>query len=175
MKFSASLLSLVLALSATATPTPVKRDAASIESAIASIASAVNALDTTEKAYTGGATTALQTASDAVVSATNAGTTTANASGDLSDLDALSLVTPIQDLTTDVQTAVTDIINLYDLISAAGAVSQTLNDLIAQNTSATALANAITAKVPADLQSTAAGLSAGITDAIQKGITAYSS
>jgi hypothetical protein len=132
-------------------------------------------LDAVEKAYTGGDTTALQNASDAVVSATNAGTDTANASADLSDTDALQLVSPIQSLTTDVQDAVNDIIAIKSEIAAAGAQSQTLSDLIAQNTSAIALANAITAKVPAELQRTAASLAAGITNAIQQGIDAYSS
>lgn len=175
MKFSSAILALSLAFSATASPTRVQRDAASIESAIANIATAVKALDAAEKAYTGGDTTTLQNDSDAVVSATDAATSVANASGNLSDLDAVGLVSPIQGLTTDVQDAINDIIAIKSQISAAGKVTTTLNDLIAQNTSATALSNAITAKVPTDLKSTAASLSAGITDAIQKGITAYSS
>jgi hypothetical protein len=175
MKFSAPLLSLALALSAAATPTPVRRDLASIQSAIANIATAVNTLDAAEQAYTGGDTTTLQNDSNAVVSATDAGTAVANASGDLSDLDALGLVSPIQSLTTDVQNAINDIIAIKTAIVAAGSQTQTLNDLIQQNTSATALANAITAKVPTDLQSTAASLAAGITNAIQQGIDAYSS
>lgn len=175
MKVSSSLIALALALGATASPTRVQRDAASIESAIANIATAVNALDAAEKAYTGGDTTTLQTDSDAVVSATDAATTVANASADLSDLDAIGLVSPIQSLTTDVQNAINDIIAVKSLIVAAGSQAQTLSDLIAQNTSATALASAITAKVPADLQSTAASLAAGITNAIQEGITAYQS
>jgi hypothetical protein len=175
MKVSATLLAIALAFSAIATPTPVQRDLPSIESAIANVATAVQALDAVEKAYTGGDTTTLQNASDAVVSATNAGTDTANASADLSDTDALQLVSPIQSLTTDVQDAVNDIIAIKSEIAAAGAQSQTLSDLIAQNTSATALPNAITAKVPAELQPTAASLAAGITNAIQQGIDAYSS
>ncbi|KIN00390.1 hypothetical protein OIDMADRAFT_180632 [Oidiodendron maius Zn] len=175
MKFSSTLLSLALALSATATPTPVRRDLASIQSAIANIATAVNTLDAAEKAYTGGDTTTLQTDSDAVVSATDAGTAAANASGALSDLDAIELVSPIQSLTTDVQNAINDIIAIKSAVVAAGSQAQTLSDLIQQNTSATALAVAITAKVPTVLQSTAASLAAGITNAIQEGITAYSS
>lgn len=175
MKVSSSIIALALALGATAAPSRVQRDAASIESAIANIATAVNALDAAEKAYTGGDTTTLQNDSDAVVSATDAATATANASGDLSDLDAVGLISPIQTLTTDVQNAINDIIAIKSLISQAGSQAETLNDLIAQNTSATALANAITAKVPAELQSTAASLAAGITNAIQQGITAYQS
>ena len=174
MKFTQTFLPLVLALGATAGPTRVVRNLASIESAISAIQSAVVALDTTEKAYTGGNPSALQIASNAVVTATNAGTATANASGDLSDLDALSLVSPIQTLTTDVQDAVNDLIAKKSAIVAAGAETQILANLIQQNSSATALANAITAKIPAVLQNTAASLSAGITNAIEQGITAFS-
>ncbi|KIM96778.1 hypothetical protein OIDMADRAFT_32693 [Oidiodendron maius Zn] len=174
MKLSISILTVALALGVTATPTPIKRDLASIESALANIATAVLTLDATEQAYTGGDTTTLQTDSDAVVAATNAGTAVANASGALSIFDAIGLVSPIQSLTTDVQNAINDIISIKSAIVAQGAQTQTLNDLIAQNTSATALSAAITAKVPAGLQSIAAQLAAGITNAIEQGIAAYS-
>jgi hypothetical protein len=175
MHITSPLLALGLAFVAITSPIVKPRDLASIEAAIANIETAVNALDAAEVAYTSGDPSAVQSASDAVVNATNAGTATADASADLSETDALSLVSPIQALTTDVQTAVNDIIAKKTEIEAAGYGAQTLTDLTQQNTSATELANAITAKVPADLQSTAASLAAGITDAIQEGITAYSS
>jgi hypothetical protein len=175
MYITLTLLTLGLALIATTSPIVRPRDLASIEAAITTIETAVNALDAAEVAYTSGDPTAIQSASDAVVTATNAGTATADASADLSETDALSLVSPIQALTTDVQNAVNEIIAKQTEIEAAGYGAATLADLIAQNTSATELANAITAKTPAALQSIAATLAAGITDAIQEGITAYSS
>ena len=174
MKFSAPLLSLALALSATATPTPIQRDLASIQSAISNIATAVNALDAAEKAYTGGDITTLQNDFDAVVAATSAGAAVANASGDLSNLDAVRLISPIQNLTTDIKNAISAIIAIKPAVVAAGSQTQILNDLTLQNTSATALAKAINSKVPVSLQNTAASLAAGITNAIQQGVDAYS-
>lgn len=173
MKFTSTLTILGLVLSASATPVNV-RTLATIEAAITSVENAVNALDAAEKAYTGGSTTALQSASDAVVAATNAGTTVANASPALSDSDAIALVTPIQTLVADVQAAVKDLIAKKTQIIAAGSGAVTLADLIQQNTSSTALANAITAKIPADLQAVAAELSGEIITAIESGITAFS-
>jgi hypothetical protein len=173
MKFTSSLAILGLVLSASATPLTV-RTLATIEASITSIETAVNALDAAEKAYTGGATTALQTASNNVVSVTDAGTTVANASPALSDSDALALITPIQTLVADVQAAVKDLIAKKTQILAAGAGAVTLASLIQQNTSSAALANAITAKVPADLQTVAAELSGEIVTAIESGITAFS-
>lgn len=173
MKFSATLISLALAICVTSTPTPLKRDIASIQAAIGDISTAVVALDDLELAYTGGDYSGLQAGNAAVVAATNTGTDVANASDNLSEIDSLGLVGPIQTLTTQVQSAVQHIIDIQQPITDAGGATDTLNDLITQKASATAFATAVTAKVPDSLKDLAAQLAAGITDAIQEGIDAY--
>ncbi|KKK15088.1 hypothetical protein ARAM_004936 [Aspergillus rambellii] len=86
---------------------------------------------------------------------------------------ALALTGPVQDLTKEVGTTVDDIVAKKQAVVAAtvGGVTKTsLND---QYAAAEKLSKALTAKVPDALSGIAAQLSAGITDAIQKGIDAY--
>jgi len=145
-----------------------------IEGVITTIEGKVSSLDTTVKAYNGGSdVSALQSASDGIVSATNSGVSTVKGSADLSETDALGLTSPVQTLTTDIQTSVNDLISKKPQLEAACQGAKVLADLQQQKTAAAALSAAITSKVPTALQSIASQLSAGITEAIQKGIDAF--
>jgi hypothetical protein len=164
----------VVVLSAIGFSLNVVADLASIEGVISKIESDVNAFDTAVKAYSGGSGYSdLESASQTIVTDTNTGVSTVKASADLSESDALSLTSPVQALTADIQTAIDDLIAKKSQIEAACQGPAVLASLQSQNTAAVALADAITSKVPSSLQSVASQLSAGISTAIQKGISAY--
>jgi hypothetical protein len=182
MKFLSTIILSTLSLSLNAVGTPtveargpslVERDLATVTGVISAIQAKVKALDSAINSYNGGDVSAVQSASDSVVSAINSGVATVKGSGDLSQNDALQLPGPVQELTKDVQSAVNDIISKKDKIVAACQGAQTLKDLQQQKTASGALADAITSKVPSSLQGIASQLSSGITAAIQKGIDSY--
>jgi len=166
MKFTAAVALLGFGLN-------VAGQLATVEGVITAIQNKVDTFDSAAKSYTGGAPTALQSASDDVISTTNSGVTTVNGSADLDETDALGLTEPVQTLTTHITTAINDLIAKKAQIVAACAGAATLTDLNNQKTAASALATAITSKVPTSLQPIASQLSAGITAAIQKGIDAF--
>jgi hypothetical protein len=179
MKFTASIILSAVGLAlATPTievrgPTLTERDLGTFTSVIASIDSAVKSFDSAVQAYSGGAATSVLSAGNGVTSTTNSGITAINSQPDLNESDALQLTAPVQGLTTDIQTAINDLIAKKTQIVAAGAGGQVELALQAQYTAAGNLANAISSKVPSSLAPIASQLASGITAAIQKGITAF--
>lgn len=180
MQFTTSMLALGLAIGAVATPTLdsrtpslVKRDIDSIVSVISDITTQVKGLASAIESYSGGDIADIQAASDKIVSTTEAGVATVKASDVLADIDAVGLVQPVTDLSGDITSAVDALIAKKDQVAAANAGPATYKDLQDQLAAASSLADALTSKVSSNLQSTAAGLSAKITAAIQKGIDAF--
>ncbi|PYH85642.1 hypothetical protein BO82DRAFT_164960 [Aspergillus uvarum CBS 121591] len=180
MKFTSVLFTLGLATSVFANPTKVvrepslvERDVAAVTSVLADIETKVKALDSAINSYSGGDPSKVESASSDLVSTINSGTSTVTGSDDLSSTDALEIPGPVQDLTKDVQTAVNDLISKKDQFVSAGAGATVYQQLQKQYTAAKNLADALTSKVPDSLSSLASSLSAGITDAIQKGVDEY--
>ncbi|RHZ56403.1 cell wall mannoprotein 1 family protein [Aspergillus thermomutatus] len=171
MRFSALLVTLGLT-GALATPTLVARDAPAV-GVISDISAQTSALASAVSSYNGGDPSAVQSASDKLVSTINSGVDTVKSGADLSTADALALTSPVQDLTKQVQGVVNDLISKKDQFVAAGAGGAVYKSLQEQYTAADNLAKAISSKVPSSLSDIAAQLSAGITAAIQKGIDAY--
>ncbi|KAL4890602.1 hydrophobic surface binding protein A-domain-containing protein [Aspergillus ambiguus] len=172
MRFSA-LFTLGLATVAIATPTKVQRDAAPVESVISAIQDKTEALGTAINGYSGGDTSSVESASSDLISTIKSGVETVNSNGDLTSTDALALTSPVQDLTKKVESVVNSIIDKKSQFVSAGAGGTVLESLKAQYAAAQSLSDAISSKVPSSLSDLAAQLSAGITDAIQKGIDAY--
>ena len=172
MKFS-SLLAFGLSTSVLASPAIVERDVSTYKKVISNISNKVDALGSAINSYNGGNTAPVQDASDAVVSAINMGVTTVKGAKPLDTSGALALVTPVQDLTKKVNKVVGNLDGKKNLVEQAGACQQVLKDLKQQKAAAMELATAISAKVPPSLKSTAKSLSAGISQAIQKGIDTY--
>lgn len=180
MKFTTSIVALGLAAQALATPTlverkptAVKRDIGAFTSVIAGIQDVVSTFDTDVKAYSGGDTSKLLSDSSSIISTTNKGVTTLSGQDTLSETDALGLTSPVQDLTKEIQTAINDLIDKKSQLVAAGEGATVESSLQDQYNAAKKLADTITSKVPSELSGIAASLSAGITDAIQKGIDAF--
>jgi len=155
------------------TPTRVQRDLPTIESVLAGISADVNTLDTDVKAFTGGDTSTVIGDSDTLLAAIQAGTTTVQGTSSLSQDEALSLVSSVQTLNSSIATTVGDLIAKKCALVTAGAGPQTLQALQSQASAASALADAITSKVPSALQQTAAALSAGVAASLQSGVTAF--
>ncbi|KAL4804057.1 hydrophobic surface binding protein A-domain-containing protein [Aspergillus unguis] len=161
-----------LALATTALATPAKRQSSPTE-LISTISDKVSALDSAVGSYSGGDPSKVQSASDDLVETINSAVKQVNSGDDLSSSDALALTSPIQDLTDQVDGVVTKIINKKDQFVDAGAGGQVKTALNDQYDAAKSLAEALSSKVPSALSDIADELSAGITDAIQRGIDAY--
>ncbi|KAL2818660.1 hydrophobic surface binding protein A-domain-containing protein [Aspergillus granulosus] len=169
MKFT-GLFTLALATAAIATP--AKRQS-SPDEIIASIAEQVTSLGSAIDGYSGGDTSSIKDASDTLVESINTAVTTVNNGPDLSNSDALALTGPVQDLIDQVEGVISTLNGKSDLVVEAGEVSTVQESLQAQYDAASALAEALSSKVPAALEEIAAELSAGITNAIQVGIDHY--
>ncbi|CRG87030.1 hypothetical protein PISL3812_04044 [Talaromyces islandicus] len=154
------------------TPTKVKRDLNSIESVLTSIGNQVTTLDGYIKASPPNPTQIVN-ASTALISTIKSGVTTVQASANLSDTDALGLVSPVQTLANNVNTTITDLIGIKSTVDKLDYGCTTYKQLEDQLTAATSFSTALVSKVPAALQSIAQGLAKGITTAIQNGVTAY--
>ncbi|CEL08161.1 hydrophobic surface binding protein A-domain-containing protein [Aspergillus pseudodeflectus] len=173
MKF-AGILS--IALATTALAEPIKRALADYQNVFNAISAQVAVVDTVVASYVAGTATAdaVQDASDDLETTINNGAAAIPGFAPLGNLDALSLVGPIQTLTGDVADLIDDLIAAEPDFIADGRAADVLASLNAQKAGTEAVRDAITPKVPAALQDIAETLSQGIVDEIQRGIAAYS-
>ncbi|KAL2845917.1 hydrophobic surface binding protein A-domain-containing protein [Aspergillus pseudoustus] len=173
MKF-AGLLS--IALATTAIAEPIKRALADYQNVFNAISAQVAVVEGVVTNYVGGSATAddVQDASDDLSTIINNGATSISGFAALTNLEALSLVSPIQTLTGDVGDLVDAVIAAEPNFIADGREADVLASLNAQKTGSEAVRDAITPKVPAALQDIAADLAQGIVDEIERGIAAYS-
>ena len=177
MKFtSISLLALGLS-GALATPAqPIEKRAGGVQSILqvfSTISNKVDALNSAIQSYNGGDPSKVESASQAVVSATKSGIPTAKNAGQLSQSDALQLTKPVQGLIKQTKNVVSELDSKEAKFAAAGACQKVLSSLKDQKSTSSELSKAINSNVPKSLQSISAKLSSQIADAIQKGIDAY--
>ncbi|KAL2829378.1 hydrophobic surface binding protein A-domain-containing protein [Aspergillus pseudoustus] len=171
MKFSAVLSALAL-VAPGVLASPTQRDLATIQGVITDIQSQVNSLQTAIEANPLDAD-AIVAQSDTLVSTINDGATTVDAQAALTQIEALGLVSPIQDLAADVDTTVQALVGRKDEIDALNEGCTTLESLQAQAAAAQKLADSLIAKVPEALKDISTELAATISNAIQKGVDAY--
>ncbi|KAL2841174.1 hydrophobic surface binding protein A-domain-containing protein [Aspergillus pseudoustus] len=177
MKLATGLLTLALTYSAFAEPIPHKKRAlADYTGVFDGISAQVAAVADSVSAYVGGTSDAdaVQTASNQLSTTINDGASAIPGFDPLENADALALVSPIQDLTSDVSDLVDAVIGAKTNFDADGRSADVLSSLQDQQTASEALRDAITPKVPDALQSTAEELANGIVSQIQRGIEAYS-
>ncbi|RDW67410.1 cell wall mannoprotein 1 family protein [Aspergillus mulundensis] len=177
MKLATGFLTLTLAYNAFAEPIPKAKRALSDYTAVFSaIQSQVATVSSTVASYVGGSTagSSVQDASAELVTIINNGATSVAGFDSLSSLDALQLVSPIQDLTSDISGLVDAVIAAEPNFVADGLAGDVLTSLQDQKTAAEGLRDAITPKVPASLQDIASELAEGIVTEIERGIAAYS-
>jgi len=103
----------------------------------------------------------------------DSGVAKVKAAPELTIAEAAGLTSQTTTLQTDVEAVVNDLISKKSALIAAGQGATVENGLKDQLAGAQALAAAITSKVPETLKSTATQLSAGIANALQKGVTAF--
>lgn len=179
MKFLTSLLALTLAHSALAEPiphAPKKRALADYQEVFTAISDQVAVVSSTVASYVAGSTpgSSVQEASTALVTTINTGATSVATFDPLTSTESLALVSPIQDLTSDVSALVDAVIAAEPNFEADGLSADVLASLQAQKDAAGALGDAVTQKVPEALQDIAAELAEGIVTEIERGIAAYS-
>ena len=128
MKFLFTFFAASVAASALGTrvfespPSLVERDAASISSAIASIGSTLQTLQTDVEGFSGaGDVDKINSDSKAVLDAINNGDSAAKSTDQLSQDDALALATPIQSLGKQVNSTIQALIDKKDDFVSAGA------------------------------------------------------
>jgi len=136
------------------------------------ISTDVTALDTAIKGFTSDGT-ALTGASTTLISDINSGTSTIQGSQPLDITGASGIVSSVTGLSSTIDSTITDLIAKKSAIVAAGLGGTVYQSLLDQQTASKALSDAVTAKTPTALQSTAATLSQGILDAIGRGVTAF--
>lgn len=153
-------------------PTLNERDITSVVSVLTSVDSVVNALDAAITASPPVPSTILPLAAD-LLAAINSGIQVVLASADLSETDALSLISPTQTLSSNTNTTINNLIAIKPTIDATGFGYTTLQQLQQQLTAASTLSADIVDLVPAGLQFTAQALAAGIAAALQNGVNAY--
>jgi hypothetical protein len=162
----------ILALALGAQATNVVRDLATIQKVITDIQAQTQALDTAVKAYTSDFGP-VQSAATALQNLIVSGTTTVNSQPVLSLLDASQTAQTVTDLSTVVTSVVNDLISKKATFVSNGKAADVLQTLQSQKSDSQALADALTSKVPSELQSVAAQLSAAISDALTTGINAF--
>ncbi|KAL4973035.1 hydrophobic surface binding protein A-domain-containing protein [Aspergillus desertorum] len=177
MKFAAGLFTLSLACSAFAEPIPkAKRALSDYTGVFNTISAQVATVSSTVASYVAGSTpgSSVQDASTELVTIINNGAASVATFDALSSLEALQLVSPIQDLTADISDLIDAVIAAEPNFVADGLDDDVLTSLQNQKTAAEGLRDAITPKVPTALQDIANELSEGIVTEIERGIAAYS-
>lgn len=144
----------------------INTDIATLDAGVAALA---------EGADIKAATADLTKKSQAIVADIKATTAASTASAALSLNDAVSVQQAAQKVTDATKKVVADFVSKKALIAKNGATATVLAELNSQKTAASDLVTAITAKVPANLQAAAKEIAGAVTDAIQSGITAFSS
>jgi uncharacterized protein YoxC len=169
MKFATTT---VLALALGASATIVTRDLATIQGVLSDISKSTDALDTAVKGFSGDFGP-LQSASDTLLSTIKGGVSKVSASDPLPLIDAATVAQSVVALNTSAGNVISDLIAKKDALVSAGKGADTLKTLQDQRAAAKSLADAITSKVPTELQGTAAQLSQGVDDSFARGIAAF--
>ncbi|KAL4928180.1 cell wall mannoprotein 1 family protein [Aspergillus undulatus] len=177
MKFLTTLLTLTLFSSTFAAPAQKeKRALADYQNVFTGISDQVAVVSSTVSSYVSASVPGadVQSAANELVTIINNGAASIATFDALSNLDALALVSPIRDLSSDVGDLVDAVIAAEPNFEGDGLAADVLGLLEAQKAATEALTNAMTPKVPAALQNIAAELAGGIIAEIERGIAAYS-
>jgi hypothetical protein len=185
MKSTTELLLLVISLAfshakATELPTKVRaepptlvlRDLATVTSVVAQVDAGIRNLDTAVKAFAGNPA-GIADASTSLLSMIRSGTTTIQASTELSLQDALNLQSIVTGLQGNAQTLVTDLAAkkaAFQQASLCDVVRQQVNDI---SSGSGALISAVVSKVPQAAQAIAAQLASGFTDTLAQSQAAF--
>ncbi|KAL4782882.1 hydrophobic surface binding protein A-domain-containing protein [Aspergillus varians] len=177
MKLPTGLHSLAVSYSAFAELIPRQNRAlADYQGVLCDIKNQVATVSDSVASYVDGSIpgTDVRDASKALVNVINDGATSISGFDNLSSTDALALVSLIQTLTGDVRKLVDAVIAAKANLDVDGFSADIRSYLQVQKIGSEALRDAITPKVPAAFQDTAADLAEDIVTEIDRGIAAYS-
>ncbi|KAK2067289.1 hypothetical protein P8C59_001045 [Phyllachora maydis] len=176
MRSTTVLAQCMLAATALAAPQLLKRDLATLQTAITNIASSLGALDKAIKGITAdvSSTQPVLEAATAAQKVLSSAATNISASQPLSLSDALSLQTAGKDLTTAVNTTIGDLVAKKPVFDQMGVSSIVLTQLQAQKNASAALTAAIVSKIPAIGQGIANQTISQSTAVIDQAIAAFS-
>lgn len=179
MQFS-NILSLSLLGLAVATPTPtfVKRDLSTFQTAFSAVGSALSDFDTSVVALsaTSDITTAvadLTTKAQAIDDALNTGSTNINATDALSLTDAVSLLSLSNTLVATANTTINDLIAKKSIIDAASEDAFVVTQLQTVKEATYGFIGAITSHVPSAVSGIAANQASQVITVLNTGITAF--
>jgi len=150
----------------------VLRDLATIQGVLSQVSQQVDKLSTAVKSFSGDPGP-LSSANDQLISILKDGTSKVSGTSALTQNEALSVTSSVQQLNTSVADAVDALIAKKSDFVSANAGGIILQDLQAQKSGSDALAAAITSKVPTALQGVAAQLSGDIGKSLDRGIAAF--
>lgn len=166
-----TLLSFGLGVSASViddTPTRVGRDLPTITTVINSVGDKISALDSAVTSYTGGDSTAFQSAATDLETTIKDGVTQVQGTAAITLSDALALQSLVTSLQSTADKLVSDLAAKKTQIESAGLCSTVQDQSSQLNTLSGQLIDAITSKVPTEAQSIASQLTAGFTAALQQ-------
>ncbi|KAK0461274.1 hydrophobic surface binding protein [Desarmillaria tabescens] len=171
-------LSVVTASSALIT----KRTVAQVEADIANIATQVNALDSSIKAFpdTGGSlisALAIHSSATSLISTLQTATTDTTATDAFSESDGATILAAVEGFEPTILDALTAIVEkqpAFQALPIGGIPALVLQDLQNLDSGTTAFSNALIAKSPADLLDQANEIKTTIADAFDTAISAYS-
>lgn len=174
MKTFSSVTVFALSLQSVYSSTLENRDLATIQGVLTSISNQVDQVDNAVKAFNGDSGP-LTDANNKLVDTIKSGTSTAQSQPEMSQSDAVQVASYVQTLNSSVATVVDDIISKKSSLCGAGQGNTVLTSLQDQKTASGELADTLTSKTPAALQTIAKQLSSGIASSLQRAVDAFSS
>lgn len=151
----------------------IQRDAKPILDVFASVQADIDSLDTAVKAWTADPAPVLD-ASNKLVATIGQGTTTVQATANLSLNEALTLLGPVKDLKTHAQTLVTDLKGRKDAVQQAGLCEAVSTQVTTIGDKSKGLIDVTVSKVPAGAQNIAQQQAQGFIDILKDAQTAFS-
>jgi uncharacterized protein YoxC len=172
MRFLNSIPLLAVAVAATTSNPIERRDGKLVQKVLSDISMVVDRLAVAVNAFQGDIKP-LNSVSADVLKSIQSGIDQIKPSTPLTQDEAINIATFVQGLNTSVSKVVNDIIAKKPIFIQYNAVPDVLKSLQDQDAASAALADAITAKVPAELKELAATLSADINAILKRGIAAF--
>lgn len=161
MKFS------VIALATVVSATVVERDFAPYGKVLDAVGQNIQKLDTAVTGFNGDKQSLLDAAA-ALIKSLSDGKTTVDGLDKLTEVDAASLVQPVNDLNDKGNKLVTDLKAKRDTVSKAGECATVRKSVGDINTNSQALISAVVAKVPAGFQDLAKSLAGKLTTTLNQ-------
>ncbi|OAA57814.1 cell wall galactomannoprotein Mp2/allergen F17-like protein [Cordyceps fumosorosea ARSEF 2679] len=149
------------------------RDAATVTSILGDVKKDLEALDSTVKSYSGDKAPLLKASNDLITTLKD-GKTKVDASAELSLNDAVTLTSPVQDLTKSGEALTTDLKAFRPTIEKEGECVLVRTQVGNVNDASQALIKAVIAKVPQEAQTIASQLVAGLTQVLQDSVSEFS-